>query len=122
MGLYIKEKMKDYPITKSIKFPTSTVREIEELIDSRQYPDFSTAIKHFVKIGMIMQAVGIEKITDPQLRNELDELKNKNQFLQTIEEWKQTRPEILRAFNTMYNNGLLDPNESIQTKILVDGR
>ena len=55
MGLYIKEKMKDYPITKSIKFPTSTVREIENLIDSRQYPDFSTAIKHFVKIGMIMK-------------------------------------------------------------------
>jgi Arc/MetJ-type ribon-helix-helix transcriptional regulator len=114
--------MKDYPITKSIKFPTSLVREIEDLVDSRQYPDFSTAIKHFVKIGMIMQAVGIEKITDPQLRNELDQLKEKSQFLQTVEEWKEKHPEILRAFNTMYNNGLLDPNTSQQQKILIDGR
>ena len=114
--------MKEYPITKSIKFPVSLVKEIDALVDSRRYPDFSTAIKHFVKIGMIMQAVGIEKITDPQLRNELDRLKNKNQFLQTIEEWKEKRPEILRAFNTMYNNGLLDPNTTRQEKILIDGR
>ncbi len=102
---------------KSVKFDLNTIEEIDELVNTRELADFSAAVRHLVKLGLAVAKADQDAITSPELRNEIDRLKKKSEFLNIIEEWKEKNPEILRAFATMYQNGLLDPNSSIQEKI-----
>ena len=93
------------------------IEEIDDLVTSRELADFSAAVRHLVKVGLAVTKADYDYMQSPELRNEIERLKKKSEFLNIIEEWKEKNPEILKGFATMYQSGLLDPNSSIQEKI-----
>ncbi len=103
--------------SKTIKFDIPIIEEIDDLVTSRELADFSAAVRHLVKVGLAVTKADYDYMQSPELRNEIERLKKKSEFLNIIEEWKEKNPEILKGFATMYQSGLLDPNSSIQEKI-----
>jgi Arc/MetJ-type ribon-helix-helix transcriptional regulator len=103
--------------SKTVKFDIPIIEEIDELVTSRELSDFSAAVRYLVKLGLAVAKADYDYLKSPELRQEIERLKNKTEFLNIIEEWKEKNPEILKGFATMYQSGLLDPNSSMQEKI-----